>query len=193
AFFSPDGGRVVVQVPAFGKRFWVYALYDARTDQFAKVGQPYRTKPGFYLLVGPTWKGDTPDGIAKVIHCSTDLANLIPRVFLDDTAEDRAAIQPVINQVVAYPLREYDGSLKTMEWTTAPTIPGRQPAGGGETKWVVPEKFFDDFGEVLESVPALPGEEALYGQFRALMDVRAKDGVIKQALDHVAVATEREV
>src|SRR5215468_3098255 len=93
-FFSLDEEPVIVQVPDFGKRFWVYALYDARTDQFAKVGQPYRTKPGFYLLVGPTWKGEAPDGIAKVIHCSTDLATLIPRVFMDDTPGDRETIQP---------------------------------------------------------------------------------------------------
>jgi hypothetical protein len=192
-FFSLDEEPVVVQVPDFGDRFWVYALYDARTDQFAKAGKPYRTKPGFYLLVGPTWKGEAPSGIAKVIHCSTELANLIPCVFMNDTTEDRAVIQPLINQIVAYPLREYDGTLKTMDWKNAPTIPGRQPEGGGETKWVVPEKFFDDFSAVLDNVPPLPGEEALYGQFRALMDARAKDSAIKQALDHVAVTAEREV
>ena len=192
-FFSLDEEPVVVQVPDFGKRFWIYALYDARTDQFAKVGQPYRTKSGFYLLVGPTWKGDAPDGIAKVIHCSTDLANLIPRVFMDDTPDDRDAIQPVLNQIVAYPLREYDGTFKTMDWRNAPNIPSRQPVGLRETKWVMPETFFDDLCVVLDSVPPLPGEEALYGQFRALMDARATDIAIKQALDLVAVATEREV
>jgi hypothetical protein len=157
------------------------------------MGKPYRTKPGVYLLVGPTWKGGAPDGITKVIRCSTDLANLIPRVFMDETAEDREAIQPVINQIAAYPLRDYDGTLKTMDWKNAPTIPSRQPVGLGETKWVVPERFFDDLSAVLDSVPPLPGEEALYGQFRALMDARAKDSTIKQTLDLVAVTTEREV
>ena len=44
---------VVIQVPDFGDRFWVYAMYDARTDQFAEIGKPYDTKPGFYLIVGP--------------------------------------------------------------------------------------------------------------------------------------------
>ena len=34
-FFSLDEEPVVMQVPDFGDRFWVYALYDARTDQFA--------------------------------------------------------------------------------------------------------------------------------------------------------------
>jgi hypothetical protein len=49
-FFSLDEEPVVIQVPDFGDRFWIYALYDARTDQFAQIGKPYGTEPGFYLL-----------------------------------------------------------------------------------------------------------------------------------------------
>jgi hypothetical protein len=92
---------VVIQVPDFRGRFWVYAMYDARTDQFAETGKPYNTKPGFYLIAGPSWKGEKPDNIQAVIRSSTELANTIPRVLMDDTAEDRAAIQPFINQIVA--------------------------------------------------------------------------------------------
>ena len=42
-FFSLDEEPVVIQVPDFGGRFWVYALYDARTDQFGELGKPYNT------------------------------------------------------------------------------------------------------------------------------------------------------
>src|SRR5262245_47731150 len=62
-FFSLDEEPVIVQVPEFGNRFWVYALYDARTDQFGDLGKPYGSKPGFYLLVGPNWKGEKPAGV----------------------------------------------------------------------------------------------------------------------------------
>ena len=85
-FFSLDDEPVVIQVPDFHDRFWIYAMYDARTDQFAEIGKPYNTKPGFYLIVGPQWKGEKPDGIEAVIRSSTALANAIPRVFMDDTA-----------------------------------------------------------------------------------------------------------
>ena len=142
-FFSLDEEPVVAQVPDFGDRFWVYALYDARTDQFAELGKPYKTKPGFYLLVGPNWKGDKPAGIEAVIRSSTSLANAIPRVFMDDTPEDRKAIQSAIDQVVFCPLKDFDGKMKTKDWAQAPAIPGPKSEGGGETKWVVPEKFFD--------------------------------------------------
>jgi hypothetical protein len=192
-FFSLDEEPVVVQVPDFKDRFWVYAMYDARTDQFAEIGKPYKTKPGFYLIVGPNWKGKTPKGIQAVIRSSTALANAIPRVLMDDTAEDRKAIQPFINQIVAYPLKDFDGKMKTKDWSKAPAIQGPKSEGGGETAWVVLEKFFDQLRTVLDTVAPLPGEEALYGQFRVLLDAAAKDPAIKQALIQAAVETEKQV
>jgi hypothetical protein len=192
-FFSLDEEPVVIQVPDFGTRFWVYAIYDARTDQFAEIGKPYKSQPGFYLLVGPNWKSEKPSGIQAVVRSPTELANAIPRVFMNDTVEDRKAIQPVINQIVAYPLKDFDGKMKTIEWAKAPTIQGPKSSGGGETVWVVPEKFFDQLGGVLDTVPPLPGEEAMYAQFRALLDAAAKDPAVKKLLVETAVEAENEV
>lgn len=192
-YFSLDVEPAVIQVPDFGERFWVYAMYDARTDQFAQIGKPYGTKPGFYLIAGPKWKGNVPAGITGVVRSSTELANFVPRVFMDDTAEDCVAIQTPINQIVAYPLAEFDGKMKTVDYAKLPSLGGAADAGSGETKWVVPEKFFDQLGNVLDSVAPLPGEEALYAQFRQVLGAAAKDPAIKQALIEAAVATEKNV
>src|SRR5215510_13381150 len=35
-FAALDEEPMVVQVPEFGDRFWVYALYDARSEEFAQ-------------------------------------------------------------------------------------------------------------------------------------------------------------
>ena len=192
-FFSLDQEPVVIQVPDFGDRFWVYALYDARTDQFGELGKPYHTQPGFYLLVGPAWKGDKPHGITAVIRSTTELANAIPRIFMDDTPEDRKLIQPVINQVVAYPLSAFNGKMKAIDWSSPPVIPGPKSSDGGETKWVIPEKFFDQFGTVLETVPPLPGEESLYAQFRQLMEAADKNPELKKVLVETAIESEKDV
>jgi hypothetical protein len=193
-FFSLDEEPVVAQVPDFGDRFWVYALYDARTDQFGEIGKPYGTKPGFYLLAGPRWKGLKPAGITEIVRCPTSLANAVPRIFQDDTPEDKRAIQSAINQVVFYPLKDFTGQMKTIEWAKVPNIPAPPAdASAGETKWVVPEKFFDQFGEVLDTVDPLPGEEALYGQFRLLLDVASKDPALKKLLVETAVEAEEKI
>jgi hypothetical protein len=192
-FMSLDEEPVVAQVPDFGDRFWVYAMYDARTDQFGHLGKAYNSRPGFYLLVGPQWKGLKPSGITEVIRCPTSLANVIPRIFQDDTPEDKKAIQPLINQVVVYPLKEFTGRMKTVDWMKAPDIAGPKDSGSGaETKWVIPEKFFDQLGEALDIVAPLPGEEALYGQFRLLLDA-AKEPELKKVLVATAIETDEKV
>src|SRR5262245_52227262 len=137
-YFALDKDPVVFQVPDFGDRFWVYALYDARTDEFAEIGKPYGTKPGFYLIVGPGWQGEAPAGITAVVQSSTELAFAAPRVFMDDTPDDLRAVQMVINQIGFYPLSEFDGKVKTKDWSTIPSFPVPKSTGGGEAKWVDP-------------------------------------------------------
>jgi hypothetical protein len=183
----------VFQVPEFGDRFWVFALYDARTDEFSEIGKQYGTKPGFYLLVGPDWKGETPAGITAVVRSSTNLALAIPRIFLDDTAEDRKAILPVLNQVDFYPLSQFDGKMKIKDWSKLPIYPAPKSSGTGETKWVNPATFFDELPAIMKQVPPLPGEEALYRWMSSVLDAAAKDPVIKQELVDSAVAAEKEL
>jgi hypothetical protein len=80
---SLDKEPIVFQVPDFGDRFWVYALYDARTDELSQIGKQYGTKPGFYMVVGPNWKGETPQGITAVLRSSTSVVAAAPRVFME--------------------------------------------------------------------------------------------------------------
>jgi hypothetical protein len=192
-FLALDEQPVIVQVPDFGDRFWVYRIVDQRTDSFAWLGKQYGTKPGLYLLVGPNWKGETPAGIAEVFRSTTNIGAIFPRVFQDDNAGDRAAIQPLLSQVMVYPLSEYTGKLKTMDWKSIPSFPQAAKQGSGEMQWVVPEKFFDQLASVMDEVPPLPGEEALYAWMRSALDAAAKDPALKAALVETAVATELEV
>ena len=191
-FQHVDTQPVVVQVPDFGKRFFVYQIADARTNSFGSIGKQYGTKPGFYAIVGPNWKGTIPNGITGVLHSPTDLVAVFPRIFQDDTPEDKAAIQPLLSQVVVYPLSEFDGKMKTMDWKSTPSYPA-PPSTGGETKWVIPEKFFDELATVLKQVPPMPGEESLYATFHSILDAAAKDPKLKQTLTETAISAEKDL
>jgi hypothetical protein len=182
---------VVVQVPDFSGRFWVYQVVDQRTDSFAEIGQMYGSEPGYYLLVEPDWKGEKPEGINRIFACPTHLGMIIPRVFMDDSAEDRAAVQPYINQIAAYPLSEFDGMMKITDWTQVPIFPG--DTGSSEVKWVKPELAFSQLAAVLDEVPPLPGEEAIYEQIRALLVAAEADPNIKAMLDEAAAAAEEDL
>jgi hypothetical protein len=188
-----DKEPIVFQVPDFADRFWVFAHYDARTDEFSQIGKQYGTKPGFYMIVGPNWKGETPAGIAAVVRSSTSLAFVVPRIFIDDTAEDQKAVQPLISQVVYYPLSEFDGKMKFKDWSKLPHFPAPPSKGKGETSWVNPETFFDELPAVMKQVPPLPGEEALYSWIGSVLEAAAKEPQIKQTLKDTAAAAEREM
>ncbi|HXY29565.1 MAG TPA: DUF1254 domain-containing protein [Gemmatimonadaceae bacterium] len=192
-FGSLDDEPVIIQVPDFGDRFWVCAAWDARTDSFAELGKQYGTKPGFYLMVGPTWSGKAPAGVSGIFRSSTELGGFCPRVFLNDTEDDRRAIQPILNQVMMYPLGEFDGKMKTKDWKKVPSFPAPGTQGQEEVHWVDPAKFFDQLPDVLKKVPPLPGEEAIYTMITSVLDAAAKDSQLKQTLKDTAVASEKEL
>jgi len=176
-------GPSVVQVPDFGGRFWVYQAVNQRTDSFVRLGAMYGTEPGLYLLAPPSWDDQVPDGIAGVFRFDTRIAVCIPRVFMDDTDSDRAAIQPVINQIMMYPLSEYTGQLRSTDWTAAPVFPAAGSASGErETQWVDPARFFAALPEVMAEVPALAGEEAWYGWLQSVLAAAAADPGVAERL-----------
>jgi hypothetical protein len=183
---------VVIQVPDFGDRFWVYQVVDQRTDSFAHLGKMYGTKPGFYLLAGRDWNGDVPSGIEGVFHATTALGVIVPRVFKDDTPEDTQAIQLIISKIMMYPLSKFNGQEQTKDWLTAREFP--MPAqSAGETKWVDPKTFFDDLGEILKEVPPLPGEEALYANIQSILDAAQNDAKVRKVLLDAAKDSEKKV
>lgn len=185
---------VVLQVPDFGTRFWVYQVVDTRTDSFAELGSMYATPPGFYLLVGPDWKGEPPEKINRVFRSTTFSGYAIPRVFLDDTEEDRQAVQALLSQIDMYPLSQFDGRMKTRDWSSTPDFPAPPPQpDGSEAPKVDPATFWDELATVLADTTPLPGEQAQYAKALALVDAAARDPALKATITDEAVRTEREL
>jgi len=184
-----DASPVVIQVPDLGDRFWVYQVVDLRSDSFVQLGKMYGTRPGFYLLVGPNWRGEVPKGITKVFRASTNTGFVAPRVFQDDTPEDKRAIQGLLHQIMMYPLSEYDGTPKSKDWSSLPQAPA-QAGGEEEVRWVVPERFFDELPAVLADAPPLPGEEARYAQVQAVLAALKSNPSLKPAM--ISAASEAD-
>ena len=192
-FGAVDKEPVILQIPDFGDRFWVYAIYDARSDEFSKLGKQYGTKPGNYLVVGPNWKGDVPAGIAGVLKSPTDLVAFGPRIFKDDTKEDSEAIQSVLSQVAIYPLSKFTGEKKITDWRKTPHFPVSDSGSKSEIKWVEPATFFDELPAIIEQVPPLPGEESRYAMMNALFATAKADPEIKSTLKQAAIEAEKEL
>ncbi|QHG74720.1 DUF1254 domain-containing protein (plasmid) [Ensifer adhaerens] len=93
--------------------------------------------------VGPNWEGEVPKGITQVFRSPTNTGLVGPRIFMDDTAEDRKAIQELLKGVLMYPVAEYDGTMKSKDWTNIPKVDA-PPQGETKTQWVFPERLAED-------------------------------------------------
>jgi len=145
------------------------------------------------VLVGPDWQGSAPEGIQDVLRSPTSIGFVIPRVFMDDTAADRQAILPLVAQIMAYPLSQFTGQPQTKDWSQLPTFPAPQTSGGGEVQWVNPDQFFDVLAQVLDEVPPLAGEQALYGLVGSVLQSARQDPEQQAALTKVAQEADQDL
>ena len=154
----------------------------------------YGTKPGFYMVVGPNWKGATSAGIAGVVRSTTDFAVTMPRIFMNDTPEDRKAIQPALSQIQFYPLSQFDGKMKIKDWSKLPSFPApKEKPHTSANPWVNPATFFNELPMVMKQVPPMPGEEALYKWIGSVLDAAAKDPEVMKTLRAAAAAADKEM
>ena len=133
-----------------------------------------------------------------MVRSTTEFAVAMPRIFMNDTAEDHAAIQPALSQIQYYPLSQFDGKMKTKDWSKLPTFPvpkeaSRPKYSTKQPPWVDPAVFFDQLPAVMKQVPPMPGEEALYKWIGSVLDAAAKDPEVMTTLREVAFAADQEL
>ncbi len=80
---------VVITVPAVDKkRYYSVQLCDGNTFNFGYIGsRATGNEAGSYLVAGPYWKGETPPGIQKVFHSTTQFSFAIFRTQLFNPAD----------------------------------------------------------------------------------------------------------
>ena len=101
---------LVISVPEIEpERFYHVQLVDWYTHNFAYIGtRTNGNKAGKYLLAGPGWQGDMPNGITEVIRSETDLIFAIIRTQLFDSG-DLARVEEIQNAYALQPLSSFMG------------------------------------------------------------------------------------
>ncbi len=82
---------LVLSVPATGDRYVVLQFIDAWTNNFAYLGtRGTEGRAGKYLLAGPGWEGEVPEGLT-LLRVPTRLFAMIGRVAVNGERDLRAA------------------------------------------------------------------------------------------------------
>jgi hypothetical protein len=110
AWFDVRREPVVLRVPKVGTdRYYVVQMFDLFTFNFAYVGvRATGFEAGDYLIAGPAWDREIPDGIADVLRPETQLAGTLTRTALFGS-EDMPNVRAIQHGYAIQPLSEYAG------------------------------------------------------------------------------------
>jgi hypothetical protein len=152
---------LVLTVPPIEQdRYYSLQFVDGYTSNFAYVGS--RTTGnggGKYLLAGPNWKGDKPEGVNEVIRSDTDLAMVLYRTQLFGPS-DLDSVKKIQAGYQVQPLSAY---LKQPPAAAAAPIDFVPPLTSEQER--TSPQFFEILNFALRFAPTLPTEKDLRARF----------------------------
>ena len=155
---------LVLTVPPIEQdRYYSLQFVDGYTYNMAYVGS--RTTGnggGKYLLAGPDWNGNKPDGINEVIRSDTDLTMVIYRTQLfGPSGIDR--VKEIQAGYLVQPLSAY---LKQPPPAAAPPIDFVPPLTPEQER--TSPRFFEILNFALRFAPTLPAEKDVRDRFETI-------------------------
>jgi hypothetical protein len=145
---------MVLSVPAVEKsRYYSVMLCDGNTFNYGYIGsRATGSEAGDYLVVGPDWQGQTPEGVKKVFRSSTQFSAAVYRTQLVNP-DDMPNVVKVQSGYKVQPLSAY------LHQPVPPPVPAIDfPKINKE---LVKEKFFDYLDFALQFAPAGPEEKEI--------------------------------
>jgi hypothetical protein len=138
------------------KRYFVFQLMDLYTFNFAYIGsRTTGNNGGKFLIAGPRWNGQTPNGITQVIRSETDLVNVVGRTQLFNP-DDLDNVKKIQAGYKVQTLSAYTGSTPA---PTAPPVQWVKPIAPAAARTSL--EFFNQLAFVLQFAPVNPSEAGL--------------------------------
>jgi hypothetical protein len=152
---------MVLTMPVIEKeRYFSVQFTDLYTFNFDYLGS--RTSGndgGSFLIAGPGWKGETPKGVKKVLHCETELTLVVYRTQLFDPSD----IGNVKKVQAGYKVQPLSAFLGIAASKAAPAIDFIKPITHDEEKTSL--QVFSILNFILQFCPTDPSERELMARF----------------------------
>jgi len=152
---------IVFTVPPIEKdRYWSLQLIDLYTHNFDYLGsRTTGNDGGSFMIAGPGWQGDKPQGITKVIRSETDIASAQFRTQLFNP-DDLDNVKRIQAQYIVKPLSAFLGEPAPK---AAPAIDFMKPLAPAAQKSSL--EFFNVLNFTLQFAPTHPSEIDLMARF----------------------------
>ncbi|MGH9027839.1 MAG: DUF1254 domain-containing protein, partial [Acidimicrobiia bacterium] len=205
-FFDLGADSVVIQTPTDVPEghYWTIQIVDVFTTVTHQLGSASRTPGGKFLLVGPDWSGQTPDGFVAVLRSPTNVGGVFGRSFAARTPEAKAKARAVLNQIGIYPLGQDQPGLRRFDCEasarnkvfpsgTTPEMVAADP-DMLRARPVNAKTFWEDLQKALDANPKVgPDDAAMTDQAHTLLALRKASPEWCALLDRTALAADAEL
>jgi len=154
---------VVVSLPSFGDRYFVWQVTDVYAHNFYNAGNFLLGQEGemanghTFVMVAPNWEGEAPEGV-EVVRAPVPVVNVLYRISVQDTPEDIAAGNTLQQATLTLPLSAWnEGKRETLRRVPSEALPVYRDAlvfGQGVTG--MQQKNDDFFAVLAEAVRMNP-------------------------------------
>ena len=155
---------IVLTVPVVDKnRYFSVQLIDAYTFNFAYIGsRTTGNDSGSFLLAGPGWKGEKPEGIRKVFRSETNMGWAQYRTQLINSAD----LENVVRVQAGYKVQTLSQFLGQPAPNASPEIDFIKPLTPDQQRSSL--EFFNILNFALKYSDTHPSEKALMERFAKL-------------------------
>jgi hypothetical protein len=153
---------MVVVVPLISDRYYSFEFLDAYTNDYAYLGQRASGgNGGTYLMAGPDWNGQVPEGMTKIWN-PTNLAWLITRTLVKGPA-DVPNVIAIQDKIVIKPLSAFQANTTSSPAPVTETNASKEIPIGPQPTLIAPTgiKIFDEIGAAMEGNPLNPPDPVL--------------------------------
>ena len=153
---------VVLVVPPISDRYYTFEFLDAYTNDYAYLGQRASgTIGGTYLIAGPDWDGQVPEGMTK-IWTPTNLAWFINRILVKGPS-DLPNVHAIQDKIIVKPLSAFQANTTSSPSAVTETNASKEIPIGPQPTLIAPTgiKIFDEIGVAMMGNPLNPPDPVL--------------------------------
>lgn len=189
AWLDLSDGPVVLSVPNTDGRYYLMPLVDAWTNVFASPGaRTTGTKAGNFVITGPDWSGDTPEGM-EVYKSPTSMVWIIGRTQTNGPA-DYAAVDKIQAGYKLTPLSAWGKPYTAPAGVVNPKINMDPPIK--QLEEMSTTEFFNTLTQLMVKNPAYPYDTPVLEKLAKIgvvpgekFDITKLDPAVAKALENV--------
>ncbi len=176
----------VLSVPDMGDRYWIMQLINAWNDVSAAPGSRTHQGPADFLIAGPKWVGEVPDGL-ELLRSETDITCIGGRIYSD--GEDYELVNKLQDQFILTPLSAWGSNYSPPAKVALQDV--EFPVDVNETVMAMGiEEYFNNFNRLLVDNPPYDEDHKIVESMKRIGIDAGKEFLLKNYPKEIARAIE---